>query len=148
LSWATEEPVSALHGQIAKRQREALAEAVALFEPIERTLAAIQPDLLSAELTNNIAIALHLLGQDSRSFTVAEQALARHPHSEGLLRIRLRQLDDQNDVAGIRALTDGQLHQLPPAVVTRYGCRGNGDHGTTQTEATACPKVSCAVVLR
>jgi tetratricopeptide (TPR) repeat protein len=119
LSWATEEPVAALHGQIAPRQREALVEAVALFEPIERTLASIQTDLLSAELTNNIAIALHLLGHDSRSFTVAEQALARHPLSEGLLRIRLRQLDDQNDVAAIRALTDSQLQQLPPAVVAQ-----------------------------
>lgn len=117
LSWASIEPVAALHGQMGEAQRAALSDAVARFEPIENKLASIQPDHVSLELTNNLALALQLLGSDDRARAVAQQALSRHPLSEGLLRIRVQHLDEQNDVAGIHTLTDARLGELPPSTL-------------------------------
>jgi tetratricopeptide (TPR) repeat protein len=117
LSWASIEPVAALHGQIGKAQRAALCDAVARFEPIENKLASIQADHVSLELTNNLALALQLLGDKDRARAVAKQALPRHPLSEGLLRIRLQHLDELGDVAAIRTLTDARLAELPPSAL-------------------------------
>jgi tetratricopeptide (TPR) repeat protein len=117
LSWASIEPVTALHGQIGGVQRAALSDAVARFEPVESMLASIQPDHVSLELTNNLALALQLLGNEDRARAVARQGLPRHPLSEGLLRIRLQHLDEQDGVADIHTLTDARLGQLPPSAL-------------------------------
>jgi tetratricopeptide (TPR) repeat protein len=117
LSWASVDPVLAHHGQLAPEQRNALTDAVQRLEPIEQMLPAIQSEYVSLEVTNNVSIALMLLGQEKRARAVVAISLPRHPLSEGLLRLRLDELDERNDVAAIHTLTDGHLQELPPTVL-------------------------------
>ena len=117
LSWATCDPVAAHCSQLTAAQREALEFAVQRLEPLEQTLSAIQSDHASREVTNNIAIALELLGQLERARATALTALRRHPLVEGLLRIRLTELADREDFEAIRALTDPRLGELPASVL-------------------------------
>ncbi len=117
LSWAALDPVLAHHGQLTTDQREALTDAIQRLEPLEQTLVAIQSDYISLEVTNNVALSLILLGQKDRAQALAKHSLVRHPSSEGLLRLRLNELDEHNDVPAIRALTDARLKQLPPSLL-------------------------------
>ncbi len=117
LSWAALDPVLAHHGQLTTDQREALTDAIQRLEPLEQTLPVIQSDYISLEVTNNVSLSLILLGQKDRARALAIHSLVRHPSSEGLLRLRLNELDEQNDVPAIRALTDSRLKQLPPPLL-------------------------------
>lgn len=117
LSWAALDPVLAHHGQLTAEQREALVDAIQRLEPLEQTLPAIQSDYISLEVTNNVAVSLMLLGIKDRARALATYSLARHPLSEGLLRLRLNELDERDDVAAIHALTDANLKVLPPPVL-------------------------------
>lgn len=117
LSWATQDKVLAHYGQITAVQKEALTEALARFEPLEQTLSAIQSDHVSLEVSNNVTVSLVLLSLKDRALAIATHLLARHPNSEGLLRIKLNALDDQGDIDGIHALTDGRLSELPKAIL-------------------------------
>ena len=113
LSWAAFDPVLAHHGQLTTDQRDALTDAIKWLEPLEQTLPAIQSDHVSLEVTNNVALSLILLTQKDRALALAKHSLVRHPLSEGLLRLRLNDLDEHDDVPTIRALTDARLKQLP-----------------------------------
>lgn len=117
LSWATLDPVLAHHGQLTTEQREALADAIHRLEPLEQTLPAIQSDHISLEVTNNVTVSLMLLGFKERARALASHSLVRHPLSEGLLRLRLNELDERDDIAAIHALTDARLKELPPPVL-------------------------------
>jgi len=117
LSWAAFDPVLAHHGQLATEQREALADAIHRLEPLEQTLPAIQSDHISLEVTNNVTVSLMLLGFKGRARALASHSLVRHPLSEGLLRIRLNELDERDDVTAIHALTDARLKELPPPIL-------------------------------
>ena len=113
LSWAIADSVAAHHGQLLTKQRIALADALRRVEPLEVTLASQQLDDVSEELSNNICIALLLTGKLARARAIAATALVRHPNSEGLLRIRVNELSDADDLIGLRKLTDGRLQDLP-----------------------------------
>lgn len=115
--WATTDPVLAHHGQLTKEQRDSLSDAVQRFEPLEQFLPALQSDHVSIELTNNISVALLLLGQIKRARTIATLSLTRHPLEEGLLRIKLNELDECKDFTGIHALTDSRLLELPAPIL-------------------------------
>lgn len=117
LSWAAHDQVLAHHGQIPVVQKEALADAIGRFEPLEKTLSSIQSDHISLEVSNNVAVSLMLLGLKDRALTLATHLLARHPRSEGLLRLKLNELEDLGDIAGIHALTDECLAELPKAIL-------------------------------
>lgn len=117
LSWAAIDPVPAHHGKLTTNQRQALIDAVRLLEPLEQTLPGVQSDYISLEVTNNVSASLMLLGQKDRARSLAKQSLVRHPLSEGLLRLRLNELDEHDDVPAIRALTDARLNQLPPPLL-------------------------------
>lgn len=113
LAWALEDPVRAHHGQLHSDQRNALTDAIERLEPLETTLPALQSENISRELTNNIVVALLILGDRERARLIAQTSLRRHPLSEGLLRLRLNELDERRDVASIHALTDSRLTELP-----------------------------------
>lgn len=113
LSWAALDPVLAHHGQLTTEQREALTDAIRRMEPLEQTLPGIQSDHISLEITNNVTLSLILLGQKDRARSLGKHSLVRHPLSEGLLRLRLNELDENNDVPAIHALTDARLKELP-----------------------------------
>jgi len=117
VAWAAVEPVSALHGQLSHEQREALDHAIRQLEPIEQFLSTIQSDHISAEMTNNAAIALELQSDIGRARAIATYALRRHPTSEGLLRIHLQDLAERDDAVGIHALVDRHLDELPIPVL-------------------------------
>ena len=117
LSWTMIDPVLAHYGQFTSDQRETLTDAVQRLEPLEQTLPAIQSDYVSLEVTNNVTVSLMLLGFKDRARTLATHSLTRHSLSEGLLRLRLNELDERDDIAAIHALTDGRLKELPPAVL-------------------------------
>lgn len=117
LSWATQESVHAGHSHFSSEQRSGLNEAIDRLEPLEQTLSSIQSESTSLEMTSNVAISLWLLGQDKRAQSIATIFLSRHPLSEGLLRIRLSQLEEDGDVAAIRSLTDERLVQLTMPVL-------------------------------
>lgn len=117
LSWATQESVHAGHSHLSSEQRSGLNEAIDRLEPLEQTLSSIQSESTSLEMTSNVAIALWLLGQDKRAQSIAAIFLSRHPLSEGLLRIRLSQLDEDGDIAAIHSLTDERLVQLTMPVL-------------------------------
>ncbi|MBZ0091723.1 MAG: tetratricopeptide repeat protein, partial [Sulfuricellaceae bacterium] len=117
LSWAALDPVLAHHGRLTAEQRGALFDAIQRLEPLEQVLPAIQSDYISLEVTNNVAVSLMLLGLKDRARSLAKHSLVRHPLSEGLLRLRLNELDEHDDVAAIHALTDARLNELPPPVL-------------------------------
>lgn len=117
LSWATVDPVAAHHDQLTPKQREALADALKRLEPLEATLAAIQLDDVSEELTSNICVALLLTRGWARARALATTALVRHPTLEGVLRIRVNELADRDDTAGLHQLTDGRLEELPTSTL-------------------------------
>lgn len=117
LTWATVDPVAAHHDQLLPKQREALADALRLLEPLEATLAALQVDGVSEELANNVCVALLLTRNRGRARAIAATALARHPTLEGLLRIRVNELADKEDFAGLHKLTDGRYDDLPTSTL-------------------------------
>lgn len=117
LIWADKDPVLAHHGQLSQDQREVLQDAIARLEPIEQIVAAIQSDFISNEISNNVACALMLLGQEERANAITVTALRRHPTSEGLLRIRLNHLSEQENLTEVHALTDYRLNELPPRIL-------------------------------
>lgn len=117
LSWITLDPVLAYHGQFTSEQRKVLTEAVQWLEPLEQTLPAIQSDHISLEVANNVTLALLLLGLKDRTRVLAAHSMVRHPLSEGLLRLRLNELDENDDVAAIHALTDTRLEVLPSPIL-------------------------------
>ncbi len=117
LSWAAQDPVLAHHGQMTNEQRKVLVDALNRLEPLESTLPKIQSDYISLEVTNNVTLSLILLGNKDRARAIASNALARHPLSEGLLRTRLDELDERNDIAAIHNLVDPRLPELPAAVL-------------------------------
>jgi len=117
LSWCASDPVGALHGQISKTQYAELAEAVAHFEPLEKNLPSIQSDHISEEVASNIVVSLVLLDQKDRAFALVNNLLNRHPLLENLLRIKLQELDEKNDIKAIHNLTDLHLNELPVPVI-------------------------------
>lgn len=117
LSWCFLDPILAHHGQLSSEQRSALSDALERLEPLERTIPAIQSDHTSEELANNVTLALVLLGLKDRAYSLTSHLLARHPFLEGLLRIRLLELDERKDITAIHKLTDKQLENLPPAIL-------------------------------
>jgi tetratricopeptide (TPR) repeat protein len=117
LSWVCQDQVLAYHGQITETQRATLENAIVQLEPLEQLLPSIQSDHLSVELTNNVAIALMVLGESERGRLLAVNSLRRHPLTEGLLRIRLQELDQRHDLAEIHNLTDNRLTDLSPLVL-------------------------------
>lgn len=117
LTWATVDPVAAYHDQLLTKQREALANALSLLEPLEATLSALQVDDVSEELANNVCVALLLTKNEGRARAIAATALARHPTLEGLLRIRVNELAGMEDFAGLHRLTDGRYDELPTSTL-------------------------------
>lgn len=117
LSWATEDPVAAHYDQLLPKQRETLTEALQLMEPLEATIASLQVDSVSEEVANNVCVALLLTRDWVRARAIAASALARHPTLEGLLRIRVNELADKDDLVGLRKLTDGQYDDLPSSTL-------------------------------
>lgn len=117
LIWADKDPVLAYHGQLTENQRTALKDAVARMEQIEQTIPVIQSDYISYEVTTNIASALMLLGQSERGRAFAAATLRRHPLSEGLLRIRLIDLEQHQNLAEIHDLTDHRLNEFAHSVL-------------------------------
>jgi tetratricopeptide (TPR) repeat protein len=117
ISWAIVDPVAAHHDQLLPKQREALADALRLLEPLEGTISALQLDSISDELNNNICVALLLTRNWARARTIATAGLVRHPNLEGLLRIRVNELADKEDFAGLHALTDGRYAELPSSTL-------------------------------
>jgi tetratricopeptide (TPR) repeat protein len=117
LTWATVDPVAAHHDQLLPKQRDALADALRLLEPLEATLAALQVDTVSEELANNVSVALLLTKNCGRARAIAATTLVRHPTSEGLLRIRVNELADKEDFAELHKLTDGRYDDLPTSTL-------------------------------
>jgi len=117
LSWATADQVRAHFHHLSNSQREALNTALKYLEPIEDTLESIQRSTVFHEISSNAAVALQLLGHDKRAQAIIERALRRLPTSETLLRLRIKWLDQQDDLAGIRALTEPHLDVLATDVL-------------------------------
>jgi tetratricopeptide (TPR) repeat protein len=113
LGWVTAKPLVTHNRQFTEVQRNALRLAIECFEPLEETLPTIQSKHVSEEVTNNVCVSLLLLGEDIRAAALATLTLNKHPLSEGLLKIRMGDLDRQDDMSGIRALTDSRLEELP-----------------------------------
>lgn len=129
LTWVTVDPVAAHHDQLLPKQRESLADALRLLEPLEATLAALQIDNISEELANNVCVALLLTRNWDRARAIAATSLARHPTLEGLLRIRVNELADKENFAGLRNLTDGRYDELPTSTLAALAdvSANNGD---------------------
>ena len=85
--------------------------------PLEKNLPAIQSDHTSEEVASNTVISLILLDQKERAYTLVNNLLPRHPLLEGLLRVKLQELDEKNDIKAIHYLTDSRLNELPVAIV-------------------------------
>lgn len=117
ITWATVDPVAAHHDQLLPKQREALADAIRLLEPLEATLTALQVDSASEELANNVCVALLLTRNWGRAQAIAASALARHPTLECPLNIRVTELADKEDFAGLHKLTDGRYGDLPTSTL-------------------------------
>ncbi len=113
MSWAAVDPVAAHHDQLLPKQRQALADALRLLEPLEVTLATLQIDSVSEELCNNVCLALLLTRNSTRARAIATTGLARHPNLEGLLRVRVNELAEKQDFVGLHQLTDGRYGELP-----------------------------------
>lgn len=117
LSWVGVSNVAALFGHIPQVRRTTLEDALRQFEPLEETLAAIQSVHLSEELATNVTSSLTVLGRQDRARSIAIQLLARHPNLEQLLRTRVIELADKEDLAGLKALASGRLDSLPASVI-------------------------------
>ena len=117
LSWATVDPVAAHYDQLLPKQREVLADALLLLEPLEATIAALQVDSVSEEVANNVCVALLLTRNWARARAIAATALVRHPTLEGLLRIRVNELAAKEDFAELHKLTDGRYDDLPSSTL-------------------------------
>jgi tetratricopeptide (TPR) repeat protein len=117
LEWATEDPVMAHFGQLAPEQIQVVRDALGALERIEETLESIESERASLEVTNNCAVALQLIGEQERAYRVAHRGLQLHPLAEGLLRIRINELDAKDDVQGIKGLCSGRLPELPEDVL-------------------------------
>lgn len=118
LSWASEDPYLCLNGQITPAQRDGLTNAIQLLEPLEQTLDQLTVDHIHEEVTNNSVYALLILGQKDRAFSIANNALRRHPNSDGLLRVRIQQLSEKDEIAAIKSLTYTRLSQLNQHVLS------------------------------
>lgn len=139
LSWATEDQVRAHFHHLSSEQRAALRTALNYLEPIEVTLESIQRTTVLHEITSNAAVALQLLGNDGRAQALVERALRRLPTAESLLRLRIKWLDQHDDVTTIRALTEPHLDVLATdALITLAEVSANrGDvdwHGQIQQQ--------------
>ncbi|STR27356.1 Putative Zn-dependent protease, contains TPR repeats [Janthinobacterium lividum] len=119
LSWAAKDAVQAYYRHLTSEKKLALSDALKHFEPLEKTLTSIQSDSISFEITSNVSAALMLLGHKERAHTIVALCLARHPLSEGLLRIRLSQLAEQDDLASVKNLTDFRLNELHPVLLAQ-----------------------------
>lgn len=117
LTWATVDPVIAHFGQISAEQKHALQVAISAFEPVEAELETIQPEKASFEVTNNIAISLRIVGDIDRSCRITLRGLQRFPLAEGLLRIRINELVDKEDIPAIRALTNSRITELSTGIL-------------------------------
>lgn len=117
LTWAAVDPFIAHFGQISAEQKQALRVAIFAFEPVEAELETIQPEKASFEVTNNIAISLKLVGDIDRSCRITQRGLQRFPLAEGLLRIRINELVDKDDIAAIRILTDSRVNELTTGIL-------------------------------
>lgn len=137
LSWATEDQVRAHYQHLSSEQLAALKTAISFLEPIEDTVEAIQWLTVLHEITSNAAAALHILGQDERVQSLVQRGLRHLPTAEGLLRLRIKWLDQHDDVTGIRQLTDQHLDVLTTDVLITLAevsaNRGDNDwHGEVQ----------------
>lgn len=112
LSWASENQVHAHFHHLSNAQREALKHALQCLEPVEDTVERIQRTTVFHEIASNVAAALQLVGDDKRAQALVERALRRLPTAESLLRLRIKWLDQHDDVTGIRALTEPHLDDL------------------------------------
>lgn len=117
LTWVGVGNAAAYFGQMPQERRAALEDALCQLEPLEETLAAIQSVHLSEELATNVTSSLTVLGKQDRARSIAVQLLARHPNLEQLLRTRLVELADNNNLAGLKALTSGRLDSLPASAI-------------------------------
>lgn len=117
LAWVGPGNVAACLGQMPQERRAALEDALRQFEPLEETLGAIQSVHLSEELVTNVTSSLTVLGRLDRARSIAVQFLVRHPNLEQLLRTRLVELADNNDMIGLKALTSGRLDALPASAI-------------------------------
>lgn len=134
IAWAIVDPVAAHHHQLLPKQRDALADALRLLEPLEATIGGLQLDSVSEELCNNVCVALQLTRNLARARAIAGVGLARHPNLEGLLRIRANELADKEDFAGLIQLTDGRYNELPTSTLATLAevSANNGDLGWHQ----------------
>lgn len=146
LTWATVEPVAAHHDQLLPKQREALEDALRLLEPLEATVAALQVNSVSEELTNNVCIALLLTKSWGRAQAIAVAALVRHPNSEGLLRIRVNELAHKKDFVGLHKLTDERYDELSTPTLTALAevSANKGDLTWHQAIMAALGKRECS----
>jgi len=117
LSWVGTRSVAAHLGQISQDRRSALEDALNQFEPLEETLALIQSVEISEELTTNVTSSLTVLGKLHRARSIANQFLPRHPNLEQLLRTRLVELADNQDLVGLKKLSSGRLSTLPSSSI-------------------------------
>lgn len=117
LTWVGGGNVAAFFGQMRQERRAALEDALRQFEPLEETLTAIQSIHLSEELATNVTSSLTVLGRLDRARSIAVQLLGRHPNLEQLLRTRLVELTDNEDLVGLKALTSGRLDSLPASAI-------------------------------
>jgi len=60
---------------------------------------------------------LKLVGDTGRSCRIALRGLQRFPLADGLLRIRINELVDKDDIDAIRALTDSRINELSTGVL-------------------------------
>lgn len=134
LVWASVDPVLAYHDQLLPKQRDALADALRLLEPLEETIGRLQLDSVSEELCNNVCTGLLLTRNLARARSIAAACLTRHPNLEGLLRIRANELAEKEEFSGLRQLTDGRYTELPTSTLATLAevSANNGDLGWHQ----------------
>jgi len=118
LTWASADPVAAYFGQLSAKQQDALSDALRRLEQLETTLAGLQTEESSLELTSNVTTALMLRDDFQRARSIAKTALVRHPLAENLLRVRIGELNEHDDIEGLRALAKDRLGVLPPSSLT------------------------------
>lgn len=117
LMWVSAGGVPAFLGQIPQDRRAALTDALSRFEPLEETLGSTQSMHLSEELATNFTSSLRVLGDVARARSIALQMLARHPNLEQLLRVRVVDLAEAKNLAGLKSLANGRLDSLPSSAI-------------------------------